>query len=456
VQLIQDCDSNMNRVSRRAAPALIVGKVTGCFERKAPAIHRRLSVGLVCFVATVSGAVFSQEAAVVVQEAAPAAAAPAAQPAPGQPVGPNGQPAGPPGSRPGPPGKPGQPPQPGQPADAGKPAGQPGEANKPVTRPDKPTLPPDPRELKVKPDPNGKIRFNFHGQPWADVLEWLAAVSGMSLDWQELPGDYLNLVTQRDYTIPDARDLINRHLLARGYTLLEHGEVLSVVKIEKLIPGLVPRVEPEALAQMRPHEYVKVSFPLDWLISERAVEELKPMLSPNAKLTPLKNTNRLEAMDSVINLREVYALLNREQSDEPQQQLVKEFPLNHTRAIDVIEQLKSLLGIESKSASAAPMSPQQMEMMQQQQMMMQQQMAQRGGQPGAQPKKDEDVHLVANKQKNSILANAPPDKMEIISQAIKAIDVESDQAQSLLSNINRMQVYRLHGIDPASLVKTLM
>lgn len=398
--------------------------------------------------------------AVVTEAAAaqPAAATPSAGATPV--VGPDGKPVpgGPP--RPGRPGQPGQPTPPGAPADdKAKAAGQPSpEANKTVTRPTKPSLPPDPRELKVRPDPNGKIRFNFHGQPWADVLEWLAVVSAMSLDWQELPSDYLNLVTQRDYTVPEARDLINRHLLSRGYTLLQNGEVLSVFKIEKLNPSLVPRVEPEELAKRLPNEYVKVSLPLEWMMSEKAVEELKPMLSPNSKITPLKNTNRIEAMDSAINLLEVYTLLKREQSDEPQQRLVKEFQLQHTRVAEVIDQLKELLGIESKPATSRQMSPQQMEaMQQQQQMMMQQQMQRQGGQPAAAPKKEEgSVHLVANVRRNSVLAHAPPDKMEIISQAIRAIDVESDQTQSLLMNINRMQIYRLHNVDPATLVKTLM
>ncbi len=62
------------------------------------------------------------------------------------------------------------------------------------------------------------------------MLEWLADISGMSLDWQELPGDYLNLTTQRSYTVAEVRDLINRHLLARGFTLLAPGRVLTVVK----------------------------------------------------------------------------------------------------------------------------------------------------------------------------------------------------------------------------------
>ena len=42
------------------------------------------------------------------------------------------------------------------------------------------------------------------------------------------------------------------------------------------------------------------------------------MLSPNGKLTALKATNRIEAMDAVANLREIHALLAAEQSaDRP-------------------------------------------------------------------------------------------------------------------------------------------
>ncbi|MCH5376552.1 MAG: hypothetical protein JJ992_21495, partial [Planctomycetes bacterium] len=183
-----------------------------------------------------------------------------------------------------------------------------------ITRPEKPPEPPDPRELDVRPDPEGKVRFSFRGQAWPDVLNWLAMVSGMSLDWQELPADYLNLITHRSYTLPEARDLINRHLLARGFTMLVKDDVLSVVKLDKIDPALVPRVSPEELADLLPHQYVKTCFPLDWLIADTAVEELKPMLSPHGKLTALSTTNRVEAMDAAANLREVYAVLQAEQS----------------------------------------------------------------------------------------------------------------------------------------------
>ena len=38
------------------------------------------------------------------------------------------------------------------------------------------------------------------------------------------------------------------------------------------------------------------------------------MLSPNGKMTPLTETNRLEAMDAVANLREIHAVIRDQQS----------------------------------------------------------------------------------------------------------------------------------------------
>ncbi|MCA9141961.1 MAG: hypothetical protein KDB05_04215 [Planctomycetales bacterium] len=326
------------------------------------------------------------------------------------------------------------------------------EESKAVTRPTDPPEKPNPEELKVTSDEGGLLRFNFRYQPWPDVLEWLARVSQMSLDWQELPGGFLNLSTQRPYTVEETRDLINRHLLARGYTLLQNGEVLSVAKISEINPGMVPRVTPGELVDMMPHGFAKVSFELDWLLAEEAVEELKPMKSPNGTLTALKATNRIEAMDAVVNLREIYFLLQQEQSETGQDGLIHEFILKHARATDVMASLQELLGLESKK-SATPMSPQEMQQMQQ----MMQQMQQRGGnqQPGQAPKKEAEVHLIVNTRKNSVVAHAPPDKMAIIEKAVEALDVATSHRDGLLNKPFQIHAYRLHSISPTPLVKTL-
>ncbi|MGA2796133.1 MAG: secretin N-terminal domain-containing protein [Thermoguttaceae bacterium] len=380
---------------------------------------------------------------------------------PSKPGEPSGRPEGMPGKAGDQPGKPGDTP-PGKPGDAAKP-----EEPKSIQHPTKPPKPPDPEELKVRPDADGKLQFNFNNQPWQPVLEWLADRSSMSLDWQELPGDYLNLKSRQRYTVRETRDLINLHLLARGYTLLCNGEVLSVANIKKLDPSRVPRVTPEGLDNRDPHEFVKVSFPLDWLMADVIIEELNPIKSPNGKLTPLKSTNRLEALDAVINLREIRALLSDVQSADNQQRLVREFVLQYARASEVLEQLQTLLGPDAKGEGTPGMpggpnqpggdNPQQQAMMMARMQQQQQQQQQQGGQPGAQgaAKPKQVVMLVLNQRRNSILAKAPPDKMAIIIQAVSAIDVPLDTTQSLLTNVNRMQVYRITGVDPEPVVKTL-
>ena len=336
----------------------------------------------------------------------------------------------------------------------------------PVQRSAKPPKPPNPKELKVRPGKDGTVSFNFRGQPWPAVLEWLADISGMSLDWQELPGDYINLATQRSYTVKEARDLVNRHLLVRGYTLLIQGEVLSVVNIKKLNPALVPRIEPEELARRDAHEFVRVSFPLDWMLAESAAEELKPYLSPNGKMTPLRATNRLEVMDTVSNLRDVDRLVKAEQSSQGQERLVHEFVIRHAKATEVAEQLRGLIGGElkhpgehgGKKPQDNPMDEaRRMQMMAMGQMqMMQPQPGQPGGQPQPGPQKSgKDVNLVVNPRNNSILVAAPPDKMAIAVQAVKILDVARDEDEPMMTAVTRTQVYRLASLDPETLVKAL-
>lgn len=309
--------------------------------------------------------------------------------------------------------------------------------------------------MEIRPNEEGKVQPNFRGQPWLDVLEWVATISNCSLDWQEYPGDFLNLQTHRPYTVPEIRDLINRHLLDRGYSMLQHGEIISVVNLKKVDPSMVPRVKPEELESHMPHEFVKVSFALDWMIAENAVAELKPMLGPNGNLWSLKSTNRVEVMDSVSNLLPLWKMLQEEQSTRGQDRLVRQFKMKHTRAVDVLDLLYGILGIEKKKAEESPKNPQEAMMRQQQEMMRMQMMQQQGGMNAGANRQASNITLVVNTRENSILASAPPDRMAAIEKAIEIIDVPSAAAGHKEAAIFRMQTYHLTGIDPKVLVKTV-
>ena len=343
---------------------------------------------------------------------------------------------------------------------AGTPAPTPGAAGGPaadappagpVLRPETPDAPPNPDELKLRPDEQGRIRFNFQGQPWVSVVTWLAEISDLSLDWQELPAGFLNLHTQQSYSIEEARDLINRHLLDRGFTLLKHGEILSVVRITKVDPSLVPRLEPDELAEARPHDFVRVTFPLDWITAESAVEDLKALISPNGKLTTIKAANQLEAMDAVANLRDIRRLVADPESPRGPRRLVRQFRLEHIKATECQPQLQKLLGLERQSSSGGsdPAT-----MFQQMATFMKQAGIQPGDVKVGRPQTPQ-VHLVANPRDNSIVVNAPAEQMAIITEAIKVLDVPQDPSRSVLRNGNRVQTFPLKTLQPESAIKLL-
>jgi type II secretory pathway component GspD/PulD (secretin) len=262
----------------------------------------------------------------------------------------------------------------------------------------------------------------------------------------------------------EARDLINRHLLSRGFTMIVTGEVMSIIKVKELNPAMVQRVTPEMLAKLPDHTMCKVSFDLDWLIADEAVEELKPMLSSAGQIHKLSRTNRLEVIDTAISLRQLWELIESEQSKDGEEQLVRAFHLQNRRADDVIKMLRELLKLQGPGGDAAGgggggggMDPNMMmQMMQQMQQQMQQAAAQAGAAGGAAGTKAKvETRLVLNQKENMILAQAAPDQMAIIEKAIEQIDVVSGREGSLLDNINRMKIYRLESIDPQTLADLL-
>jgi type II secretory pathway component GspD/PulD (secretin) len=367
--------------------------------------------------------------------------------------GPQGQPPG--QGAPGDPNAPGQPKGPGGKADPNSATTEP----KTIKRPTEPKPAPDPRPFKIKPDDQGMIEFQFRDQAWPDVLQWVADVSGLALDWQELPADLLSIATPGKMSLIQTRDMLNRHLLARGFTILEFPGVLQVVKTKEINGSLVPRVEPSELDSLPANRFVRTTYKLDSLIAKDLIEELKSLISPNGSIRALSKTNRLEAMDTAANLAEIHQILSQEQSDDVLNNLAREFELEHVRATEVREQLAQFLKLEpAKSASPQPgrMSPEDMEA--QQQMMIQQQLAAQQGRQGA-PKPPtstrSEVYLIANARRNSVIVNAPPDKMAIIAAFIARVDVPNpnEQYQALTT---RMKVYRLTSIDPKQFVTSLI
>jgi type II secretory pathway component GspD/PulD (secretin) len=278
----------------------------------------------------------------------------------------------------------------------------------------------DAEELKVRPDKDGFVQFNFRGQAWLDVLDWYAQISNSSLDWQELPADKLNLSTQRKYTVPEVRDLLNGTLLARGFTMLKRGDVLTVMKLDKIDPSLVPSVDQDSLEEHLPYDFARVRFKLpDEMDPAKAVEDAKVLLNPTAKVTPLLASKQLLVIDAVVNLRGVRDWLNGEQMSASSDVRPEQFTVRHRRADYIADQIMIVLGLDPSSRKT-PMELQ----LEQQRMQLLMQMQQSGKDVTGMLKQDgPKVFIAVDRRRNTVSVNAPLKEMEIIKRVVKQFDV---------------------------------
>lgn len=303
-------------------------------------------------------------------------------------------------------------------------------------------------------DPDKKmVRLAFRDQEWLPALRWLANELKLNLDWQQLPTDTFSLHSSQEYSVREAEDLINMQLLARGFTLLKRGEVLRVSPLKDIDVTLVPHVSVEELDTLTQHQFVRISFPLDWMIAEQAAVEFGPLLSPYGKLFPMVSTNRLEAMDAVVNLRELKRLLSSAESDDARRERVAEFKLQYRRADEIASKVRQLVGLPADATSSSSAMTQ----LDIEQARFKVEAVKQMGVNAKEVISDKkpDVFLVINDKENSILVNAPPNKMEVIRQAIEAMDKPLTPGDSTWETVSRVKVHQVNGFDPESISKLL-
>jgi type II secretory pathway component GspD/PulD (secretin) len=298
------------------------------------------------------------------------------------------------------------------------------------------------------------VELAFRDQEWLPALKWLAAELDLNLDWQTLPEDTFNLHSSQPYTLQEAEDLINLQLLGRGFTLLGRGEVLRVVPLKDIDVTLVPHIEADLLEQTPAHRFVRVSFPLEWMIADEAAKEFLPLMSPYGKLFPMASSNRLEAMDAVVNLREVHRLLTRAENDEGRRERIAEFHLQYRKAIEVAPKVRQLVGLPPEPISAGSSVQTQLDI---EQARFKVEAVKQMGSSAKEllTEKQPTIFITINDKENSILVNAPPNKIEIVRQAIDAMDKPVPPTASTWETIGKVKVHEVEGFDPETISRLL-
>ena len=262
-----------------------------------------------------------------------------------------------------------------------------------------------------------------------------------------VPTGTFNYVGSKTYTPTEAIDVINGYLLQKGHLLVQRDEFLVCVSIEEGIPpNLVPTVTLEELPKRGKNELLNIILPVSGLDVDQAAKEIENLKGPQGKVVGLKSTQALVVTDIGSNLQRIASLLEGvSKRGGPNDVTFKAYPLKHVPAGDAEAVIRGLLGltlsVTNVSASAE---------------------AARGGRdrgqgpPPAPVSSKSNAQITSDTRTNSLLVSAILSQHEIVSEALKVVDVEAD-AMMIASRLKRpyLQVYSTKSADVREVAKTL-
>ncbi|MFK8113709.1 MAG: secretin N-terminal domain-containing protein [Rubripirellula sp.] len=257
------------------------------------------------------------------------------------------------------------------------------------------------------------LRFSFAGTPWRDVIGWLAEEGGLALHVGDLPPGSFTYSDPGTFTHQAAIDRVNLFLLPQGFTLVQSGNLLTVINLAdprsmQQLDAMAELVTLSDLDELGNQEVVKCMFPLGEIEADEAVQELsvlKLMSSP----TVLEKTNQLIITDSVAKLKNIRQILEAFVPDEMNNgTIVKSFTLAHVEAEDVLLVARPHMGLATGEMIGI------------------------------------DVSLSADLQGKHIFVTGVEDKVKLLEGLVKAIDVP-EQGMSTESGEAELRSHLVEG-----------
>src|SRR5207248_4232306 len=160
------------------------------------------------------------------------------------------------------------------------------------------------------------------------------------------------------YTISEIIDILNEQLADQKMVIVRRPNSITILSTANPVdPALLPRIEVGDLPHRGDTELVTLVLPLNALVAEEVVPEIKPMLGPGGNVTPLVRSNQLVLQGSVAHLKRIVQTIKESEADEQKgESFTYVRRLIHPREAEKI--LKEQLEVEPPKPPPMPGQPQ--------------------------------------------------------------------------------------------------
>ncbi|WP_162180738.1 secretin N-terminal domain-containing protein [Neochlamydia sp. EPS4] len=170
-------------------------------------------------------------------------------------------------------------------------------------------------------EPPKTILINFNNVAITEYIRFISRISNKNFVFDENDLQFtVTIVSEEPTTIDNIMTALLQELRIHDLELIEQENTIIIHRNSKVAGISKVVTEDGSVHQRQSFDIITKVFRLNTLEAERAALILKPMISANALVEVLKETNHLIITDLSSNIREISALLN--SLDSPQSGLV--------------------------------------------------------------------------------------------------------------------------------------
>ncbi len=195
-----------------------------------------------------------------------------------------------------------------------------------------------------------RVRFSFANWEWKRVIEWFAEQTNMNLQpIADPPQGTFTYISDEDYSLTEAMDILNDHLFRKGYTLVRNRRTLKLAQLNRDFPSeLVEEITPEKLDERGRFEILRCRFDLSGLDMNEMERQIRNLTDRNVgESVPYYAANFIVVRDTGEKLRMIRELIN--MARELKTQKFSTYTLKNVGFEEAMTIIRPLLGMNGNS-----------------------------------------------------------------------------------------------------------
>ncbi|MFM1821871.1 MAG: hypothetical protein RI967_137 [Planctomycetota bacterium] len=189
-----------------------------------------------------------------------------------------------------------------------------------------------------------RIRFNFKGQTYDQILDYFSRTTGYPVVREtEVPKGTVDYIFPKDYSLDEALSTLNVLLQTQDCMLRVEGGRMFLQKLDDMKRENVPTFVGTLPAQVTDDQIVTVLLPLLNAQAKPVAEQLKNLVASYGSVTALEQQNAVLLVETAAQVRRIQRILD-EIDRKDVENIIEFIPIRHAQASTLLQSLQALMG----------------------------------------------------------------------------------------------------------------